>query len=131
MPLSCLIISRDSQEISVFECILGSLHIESVIEANLSLASIRLKKSKIDGVIADCDLEGVESLVRNLTKLAATDSGPAILVSGSRSRADLETLGADFVAPKPISVEEAVRSLGTARNLMLQGRLHYHRHELN
>jgi len=130
MALSCLILSRDSQEVSVFECILGSLRIEPLLEGDLSLARIRLRKSKIDGMIVDCDLAGAKKFLRDV-RPAGEEPGPVLIVSGSEERSRLEETGAEFVAPKPVSLEQAVHTLSGARNLMLQGQLHYFRQELN
>ena len=39
----------------------------------------------------------------------------------------LDETGALFAFEKPISVEQAVRTLSAARNMILDGRLRYHR----
>jgi hypothetical protein len=44
---------------------------------------------------------------------------------------ELSQLGARFVFEKPISMEQAVRTLSAARNLMLRGRLRYFRQEVD
>ena len=54
-----------------------------------------------------------------------------LIVSGSASRASLEGTGASFVFEKPISVEQAVHTLSAARNMILDGRLRYHRQKLH
>jgi hypothetical protein len=38
--------------------------------------------------------------------------------------------GADYFFEKPVSVEQAVHTFAAARNLILRGRLRYHRHAL-
>jgi hypothetical protein len=43
------------------------------------------------------------------------------------SRPDMQTSGAMYAFDKPISVEQAVRTLSAARNMILDGRLRYHR----
>jgi DNA-binding response OmpR family regulator len=131
MPLSSLILSRDSQEVSVFECILGSLRIDVKVETDPSLAWIRLSKSKVDAVIVDCDLPGAEKFLQDLQVLAGRGSNPVIIVSGAKDRSRLESIGADFVAQKPVSVEQAVHTLSAARNLILKGRLRYYRQDLD
>jgi DNA-binding response OmpR family regulator len=131
MTLSSLILSRDSQEVSVFECILGSLRIDVEVETDPSLAWIRLNKSKVDAVIVDYDLPGSDGLLRNLKAVAEQASNPVIIVSASGDQARLDALGAEFVTRKPISVEQAVHTLSAARNLILQGRLRYYRQDLD
>ena len=58
MTLSSLVVSRDFQEISVLECILGGLHIGVDVESEPERARTKLTKSKIDALIIDCDLCG-------------------------------------------------------------------------
>jgi hypothetical protein len=48
-------------------------------------------------------------------------------MGGPRSRNNLDATGALFAFEKPISVEQAVRTLSAARSLILDGRLRYHR----
>jgi hypothetical protein len=56
-----------------------------------------------------------------------TNPVPLVIMGGSRSRNNLDATGALFAFEKPISVEQAVRTLSAARNLILDGRLRYHR----
>jgi DNA-binding response OmpR family regulator len=131
MTLSSMIVSSDWQEVSVFECILGSLRMEVDVESELRLAWIRLAKTKVDAVIVDCDLGGTEDFLRRVREEIRADSAPVVIVSGSKQRSQLETTGASFVVEKPVSVEKAVHTLSAARNMILQGRLRYHREELD
>src|SRR5271166_2019487 len=130
MPLSSLIVSRDSQEVSVFECILGGLRIDVDVEPELSRALARVRKSKVDALILDCDLPGAHAFLRNLQQKIGPGAGPVVIVSGSENQERLETRGAEFIAQKPVSVEQAVHTLSAARNLILKGRLRYHRQTL-
>ncbi len=125
-----MIVSRDFQEVSVFECILGGLHIEVEVEPEPQRAWIRLAKSKIDALIVDYDMSGIEIFLRKLEQNVNTDSAPVLIASGSDARYDHETSNAAFVVRKPVSVEKAVHTLSAARNLILKGRLRYHRHAL-
>jgi len=55
-----------------------------------------------------------------------------LLIIGSPSRRrELKAAEATFIFEKPISVEQAVHKLSAARNLILNGRLRYHRHFLD
>ena len=58
MTLSSMVVSRDFQEVSVLECILGGLHIGVEVESEPERARAKLAKSKIDALIIDCDLCG-------------------------------------------------------------------------
>jgi DNA-binding response OmpR family regulator len=131
MTLSAMIVSSDWQEVSVFECILGSLRIDVDVESELRLAWIRLAKTKVDTVIVDCDLSGSDGFLRQVQHEIRPDCAPVVIVSGSKKRDQLHATGASFAVEKPVSVEQAVHTLSAARNMILQGRLRYHREALD
>lgn len=128
MTLSSMVVSRDWQEVSVLECILGGLHIGVDVEAEPERAHAKLAKSKIDAVIVDCDLHGSISFLKTLRDQGLSQNAvPLVIVSGSIGRGKLEATGASFVFVKPISVEQAVHTLSAARSMIMEGRLRYHR----
>ena len=78
-----MIISRDWQEVSVLECILSGLHIDVDVESELERAWIRLRKSRVDAIIVDCDSDGTRHFLR---KLRTTLPGAApIIIAGCRN----------------------------------------------
>src|SRR5581483_4058909 len=128
MTLSSMVLSRDWQEVSVLECVLGGLQIDVAIEKEPQRALERLGKSKIDAVIVDCDLNGSSQFLRDLQQAAKRESSvPLVIMGGPQSGPGLEATGALFAFQKPISVEQAVRTLTAARTMILDGRLRYHR----
>jgi PilZ domain len=128
MTLSSMVVSRDWQEVSVLECILGALHMDVAIESEPQRALSRLTKSKIDALIVDCDLNGTRQFFHELRREAPRVSTvPLVIMGGPHGRHDMEGTGALFAFDKPISVEQAVRTLSAARNMILDGRLRYHR----
>src|SRR5438309_11764136 len=128
MGLSTMVVSRDWQEVSVLECILGGLHIDCDVESQPERAQAKLERSKIDALIVDCDLSGSDRLLRNLQRNSHFPwNTPLVVMSGPRPRQEVDATGALFSFEKPISVEQAVRTLSAARNLILEGRLRYHR----
>jgi hypothetical protein len=126
-----MVVSRDLQEVSVLECILGSLHIRVDVESEPERAQAKLARSKIDALIIDCDLTGAAGVLKGLQNGGVRNSVPLIIVSGSTGRKHLESKGASFVFEKPISVEQAVHTLSAARNMILDERLRYHREVLD
>ena len=126
-----MVVSRDLQEVSVLECILGGLHIGVEVETEPERARARLAKSKIDALIIDFDLAGANTFLNGLQDGTIGSTVPLIIVSGSSGRKDLESKGASFVFEKPISVEQAVHTLSAARNMILDERLRYHRASLD
>ena len=131
MTLESMVVSRDWQEVSVLECILSSLHIGVKVESSAQSARARFFKSKVDALIVDRDMVGSERFLESV-RISRSDnkSVPVVLLSGSPERHDLPVSGATFYFEKPVSVEQAVRTLSAARNLMLHGRLRYHRETL-
>jgi CheY-like chemotaxis protein len=128
MTLSSMVVSRDWQEVSVLECILGGLHMDVAVENDPQRALSRLTKSKVDALIVDCDLNGTGQLFRELQREASRASTvPLVIMGASSRRRDMEETGAMFAFDKPISVEQAVHTLSAARNMILDGRLRYHR----
>ncbi len=126
-----MVVSRDWQEVSVLECILGGLHIDCEVESQPERAQAKLAKSKVDALIVDCDLGGTDRFLRNLQRNSLFPvTTPLVVMSGPRTRQEIDATGALFSFAKPISVEQAVRTLSAARNLILDGRLRYHRQAL-
>src|SRR6266853_6707180 len=132
MTLSSMVVSRDWQEISVLECILGGLHMDVAVETEPQRALARLSKSKVDALIVDCDLNGTGQFFRELQREAPRASTvPLVIMGAPQGRRDMEETGAMFAFQKPISVEQAVHTLSAARNMILDGRLRYHRQPLH
>ena len=128
MTRSSMVVSRDWQEVSVLECILGGLHMDVAVESEPHRALERLTKTKVDALIVDCDLNGTGQFFRELQKEAPRASTVPLVIMGSpQAKPDMEGTGAMFAFDKPISVEQAVRTLSAARNMILDGRLRYHR----
>jgi len=127
MTLSSMVVSRDWQEVSVLECILGGLHMDVSVENEPQRAMARLNKSKIDALIVDCDLNGSSQFLRELQSAENPRTVPLVIMGGPRCGQNLDESGALFAFEKPISVEQAVRTLSAARSMILDGRLRYHR----
>ncbi len=126
MTLSSMVVSRDWQEVSVLECILGGLHMDVAVENEPERAMARLAKSKVDALIVDCDLNGSSQFLHELQSVANPRTVPLVIMGGQCNQ-NLNQSGAMFAFEKPISVEQAVRTLSAARSMILDGRLRYHR----
>ena len=124
-----MVVSRDWQEVSVLECILGSMQISVDVETEPEEARRKLSSTKIDAIIVDFDLPGADTLVQKMER-PSNDAIPLVLMSGPQHHDQLRRSGADFFFEKPVSVEQAVHTLAAARNLILRGRLRYHRQAL-
>jgi hypothetical protein len=127
MTLSSMVVSRDWQEVSVLECILGGLHMDVAVEQEPQRAMSRLSRSKVDALIVDCDLNGSAQFLHELQQSERQLNTVPLVIMGAPSSQTAEATGALFAFKKPISVEQAVRTLSAARNMILDGRLRYHR----
>ncbi|MGH9512174.1 MAG: PilZ domain-containing protein [Terriglobales bacterium] len=130
MTLSSMVVSRDWPEVSVLECILGALHIEVEVEPQPFRAKEKLAKSKIDALVVDCDLDGSAGFLSGLEDTLLLQTVPLLILGSYGSRQVNPSVGTFFFR-KPISVEQAVRTLSAARTLIVDGRLRYHRHPIN
>jgi hypothetical protein len=77
MTLSSMVLSRDWQEVSVLECILGGLHMDVSVESEPRAGSGPPGKSKIDALIVDCDLNGSSQFLNELQSLENPRKRPA------------------------------------------------------
>lgn len=128
MTLSSMVVSRDWQEVSVLECILGGLQMDVSVEVEPQRAMTKLTKSKVDALIVDCDLNGSSQFLRQLQQQERRlNTVPLVIMGAPQSNNNLDETGALFAFEKPISVEQAVRTLSAARSMILDGRLRYHR----
>ena len=131
MTLESMVVSKDWQEVSVLECILGGMQIGVDVEPEPETARQKLARTKIDAIIVDYDLVGAVTLLNKIAPMRqAGDALPLILMAGPKHREQLQHSGADFYFDKPVSVEQAVHTFAAARNLILRGRLRYHRQAL-
>src|SRR6267143_3242977 len=83
MTLSSMVVSRDWQEVSVLECILGGLQIDVDVESHPERAQAKLAKSKVDALIVDCDLSGTDRFLRDLQRDSHFPLNvPLVVISG-------------------------------------------------
>src|SRR6202034_1225505 len=78
-------------------------------------------------LIVDCDLNGSAQFLYELQQSERQLNTVPLVIMGTPSSQTVEATGALFAFKKPISVEQAVRTLSAARNMILDGRLRYHR----
>jgi hypothetical protein len=101
---------------------------EVAVESEPQRALSRLTKSKVDALIVDCDLNGSGQFFRELQReVPRVTTVPLVIMGGAQGGREMEESGAMYAFDKPISVEQAVRTLSAARNMILDGRLRYHR----
>src|SRR6202007_2121246 len=100
MTLSSMVVSRDWQEVSVLECILGGLHMDVSVENEPQRALARMTKAKIDALIVDCDLNGSSQFLRELQSAENPNTVPLVIMGGARCNQNLDESGALFAFEK-------------------------------
>ena len=126
-----MIVSRDWQEVSVLECILGGMQIGVDVEPRPEKARAKLATAKFDALIVDCDLDGTDEVLEGLRVRPNQAAMPVAFMARAHGFSKLKDTAPAFMLQKPISVEEAVHTLSATRNQMVGGRLRYHRAALN
>ena len=123
-----MVVSRDWPEVSVLECILSSLQVGVTVQTEPQRALTQFGRSKVDALIVDSDLPGAGQFLRDLRRHPrySVDT-PVVMMGRPASNQQANATGTLFSFDKPISVELAVRQLSAARNLLMDGRLRYHR----
>jgi CheY-like chemotaxis protein len=131
MTLESIVVSTDWQTIGVLSSVLNNLHISVAVDADPQTAQRRLTRAKYDAVIVDCEVAGGKDLLHQLRGCDSSKAAvPMAVIGGQLDLPALSALGARFAFCKPVSLEQAVRTLSAARNLMLHGRLRYFRQPL-
>src|SRR5215472_13833041 len=120
MNLSSMVVSRDWQEVSVLECILGGLQIGVEIESEPQLAQDKLAHSKVDALIVDFDLSGSEQLLRRLHQSPQQHSVPLIMVGPETNRREIPARDGAFIFEKPFFSSSSRHTISAARNLILE-----------
>jgi PilZ domain-containing protein len=129
MMLSSMVVSTDSRGTGVLESILSTLHIHVEVETDLGRARKKLASSRIDALIVDSEIEGADSLLDGDAS-GAENCVPLMICNQSNGAHEISSR-AKFLFRKPISVAQAVRTLSSARNLIVDRRLRYHRQRVN
>lgn len=124
-----MVVSTDSRGTSVLESILSSLHIHVEVETDLGRARKKLASSRIDALIVDSEIEGAGGLLESGAN-EPENCVPLIICNETTGQAEISRR-AKFLFRKPISVAQAVRTLSSARNLIVDRRLRYHRQNVD
>lgn len=129
MNLSSIVVSRDFRGISILESVLSSLHIQVEVEPELSGVRKKLARSKVDALIVDSEIEGFGNLLQEIDK-PTMDGLVSLLICDGSKRAFVNPR-TEFLFRKPISVTQAVHTLSSARNRIVDRRLRYHRQNVD
>lgn len=129
MGLESLLLSRDTQVISVLRPTLEKLSIDVEVCRGVSSGTEILSNEKFDAVIVDCDdLQGGLDVLAGLRKGTSNrNSVMFAILNGTTTTQRAFELGANFVLQKPISALNASRCFGAALGFMARERRRYFR----
>lgn len=132
MPLHALLVTRDPDAIQILNRVLGHSGILSEVCSLAEIADQAVRKRKFEAVFVDCDdLDGGDRLLQRVRKSASNQSTIVFgLIHDRTSMREAFGLGANFVLPKPISLDRAVRCVRAAHGLIVNERRRFFRYEL-
>ncbi len=133
MNLDSLLISRDSELLSVLGPALEKISVTLETCADPERANELLAKRKFDAVIFDCDdLPYGFELLRGLRTTHSNGKSVAFaVVNGKTTTQDAFKTGANFVLQKPLTTLHASRCFNAAVNFMVRERRRYFRHPVD
>jgi CheY-like chemotaxis protein len=134
MTLESLLLSQDTELVSVIRPTLESLSIDVEICPEARAGNEKLVSDKFDAVIVDCDdLEGGLTVLKELRNTPSNKTSVAFAVLNGKRTTTQEAfgMGANFVLQKPITTLNASRCFHAALNFMLKGRRRYFRQPVN
>jgi CheY-like chemotaxis protein len=118
MSLQALLVSRDTDAVSVLQTVMRDLDVESAVCAELEPAVERLAQGATSAVVVDYDVEHAAELLKLMRQNYAGSCVALAMVKGLASIQAAYDMGANFVLIKPVSPDAAARSLGEATALV-------------
>lgn len=134
MMLESLLLSQDTELVSVIQPTLESLSIDVEICPEASIGTDLLVSDKFDAIIVDCDdLQGGLNVLQKLRSTPSNKNSVAFAVLNGKKTTTQEAfgMGANFVLQKPITTLNASRCFHAALNFMLKERRRYFRQPVN
>ncbi|HKU26997.1 MAG TPA: PilZ domain-containing protein [Candidatus Sulfotelmatobacter sp.] len=134
MTLESLILSQDTELVSVIRPTLEELSIDVEICQEARKGADLLVSDKFDAVIVDCDdLTGGLAILQGIRNTPSNKNSVAFAVLNGKRTTTQEAfgMGANFVLQKPITTVNAARCFHAALNFMLKERRRYFRQPVN
>lgn len=119
MALQSLVLCNDQEVLRQIRTILHDLGIGVNLCASAQDATRNLAQQKYELAVVDCKAGGTPEVLRSLRQSGANGAAVACLIGPDPQDLDsARDLGTDLVIPRPFALEQAWRSLRTARSLM-------------
>lgn len=131
MSLNALLLSQDVSVVEVLRPILPEIGIHTEHCGSPLTGRQRLATNKYEAIIVDADLPGAFDFMSSLRHMPTARHAIIFSITKSRSMTAAFQAGANFVLPKPLTAERAMRSFRAAHGLMVGERRRYYRHPVS
>jgi DNA-binding response OmpR family regulator len=127
MNANALLLSRDKQVQSILPGLLSVMRIETEIVTDVLHALGVLSDRKFEAIIVDCELNGADTLLKDIDSYPSNRTAvPFAIVPEADVQNGLPP-GAKFMIAKPVSAEQARRTLDLASGLLIHEYRRYFR----
>ncbi len=131
MGLSALLLSRDAAVVELLRPLLPELGLSTDQCNSPEVGCQRLANRKYEAIIIDAELPGALAFMASLRQMPTARHAVVFSLTKSTSMTAAFQAGANFVLPKPLSAERAMRSFRAAHGLMMGERRRYYRHPVS
>ena len=119
MNANALLLSRDKEVQMILPALLGDMRIETEIAIDVLKAVRLLSEQKFEAILVDWELKGADAVLKDIDSYPSNRTAvPFAIVPEVDVRNGLPP-GAKFVIAKPVSAEQARRSLDAASSLLI------------
>ena len=127
MSANALLLSRDKQVQIILPGLLSGMRIETEIVTDVLGALRLLSERKFEAIIVDCELNGADIVLKGIDSYPSNRTAiPFAIVTEADVHNGLPP-GAKFMMAKPISAEQARRTLDAASSLLIREYRRYFR----
>lgn len=131
MGLNALLLSQDVAVVELRRPLLPEMGLHTDQCGSPLGGCKRLATQNYEAIIVDADLPGAFDFMASLRHMPTARHAIIFSITKSASMTRAFQAGANFVLPKPLSAERALRSFRAAQGLMLGERRRYYRHPVS
>jgi DNA-binding response OmpR family regulator len=129
MNANALLLSRDKQVQIILPSLLSAMRIETEIVTEVLRALVVVSERKFEAIIVDCELNGADTLLKDIDSYPSNRTAVpfAIVPEADVQNGNGLPPGAKFMIAKPVSIEQARRTLDAASSLLIREYRRYFR----
>lgn len=118
MLLQSMVLSRDTDKVSVLMRAFSRLDIDVVVCSEPSSAVALMDRKKFEAVVIDFSVPGAEGLLKDIRRHHEDKTMIAAILGGETSVSQAFAMGAKFVLYEPITMDRALQGLRAVKSLM-------------